>query len=212
MSRATCFFLVGFLALYLSFAFLVTKAPNYTRLLVVVPFVAYLAVQAIRFLAERAGGLAARRSWAPERRVVAGTAALLVAAVGAWNLAHAWDYIQLGRTNGDDIGSTGRYAEDHREVAGQKFYVAASDERPYYSWGYEDGWRERVQIFVPDDPVDVVDPATLGSFRTEPPFVLFLSDEAAAEHGRALTQLYPTGRLEKVTPHGWHMAFTVPAP
>ena len=36
----------GFVVLWLSFALLVNKAPNYTRLLITLPFVAYLVVEA----------------------------------------------------------------------------------------------------------------------------------------------------------------------
>lgn len=40
--------IVGFLILWVSFAFVVNKAPNYTRLLVTLPFVAYLVAVAVR--------------------------------------------------------------------------------------------------------------------------------------------------------------------
>ncbi len=39
--------------LWLSFAFLINKAPNYTRLLITLPFVAYFVAVATRFLAGR---------------------------------------------------------------------------------------------------------------------------------------------------------------
>ena len=45
--------LSGFLVLWLSFAFIINKAPNYTRLLITLPFVAYLVTEAVRWLAGR---------------------------------------------------------------------------------------------------------------------------------------------------------------
>ena len=63
--------LIGFLVLWLSFAFAVNKAPNYTRLLVTLPFVAFFVVESLRWLVRpvavdpirRAG-----RSWARSSR------------------------------------------------------------------------------------------------------------------------------------------------
>ena len=43
----------GFLSLWLSFAFLVNKAPNYTRLLITLPFVAFLVTEAVRWMVGR---------------------------------------------------------------------------------------------------------------------------------------------------------------
>ena len=45
--------LLSFVVLWLSFAFIVNEAPNYTRLLVVVPFSAYLVTEGVRWLAGR---------------------------------------------------------------------------------------------------------------------------------------------------------------
>ena len=44
--------LTGFLVLYLAFALVITKAPNYTRLLVILPFVVYLAGTGLWWLAD----------------------------------------------------------------------------------------------------------------------------------------------------------------
>jgi hypothetical protein len=52
--------LTGFAVLWLTFALLVNKAPNYTRLLVTLPFVALLATVAIRSSAGLAARLAGR--------------------------------------------------------------------------------------------------------------------------------------------------------
>ena len=94
----------GFLALWLSFAFLVNKAPNYTRLLVTLPFVAYLVTEAVRWLADR------WRSVPLAAGILVGAAA---AVLMAWNLAIAWDFIDDGRRAGQDIGSTTRYVHEH---------------------------------------------------------------------------------------------------
>ena len=53
--------LVGFLLLWLVFAFLVGQAPDYPRMLVILPFVAYLVTEGIRLLAGAAQAVATPR-------------------------------------------------------------------------------------------------------------------------------------------------------
>ena len=118
--RARCSPLSGFLMLWLSFAFLVNKAPNYTRLLVTLPFVAYLVTR--------------RRSLAGGRwRSVPAAPALLSAgpssASSSWNLAIAWDFIETGRREGehDRIERDGT-SQSHDDIAGKKFFLATSED------------------------------------------------------------------------------------
>ena len=107
----------GFLALWLSFAFLVNKAPNYTRLLITLPFVAFLVTEAVRWMVGR---------W---RSIPRGPAVLTAGFLGVivvWNLAIAWDYVQVGRREGDPIGSTGRYVDARKDNPRQIFYMAST--------------------------------------------------------------------------------------
>src|SRR5262245_38477409 len=116
----------GFLLLWLSFAFVVNKSPNYTRLLVTLPFVAFLVTEAVRWLVGR---------WRSLPRAPAVLVAGFLGAIVVWNLAIAWDYVQVGRRDGDPIGSTGRYAEARKDHPGQRFYIASTAAQPYYVWG-----------------------------------------------------------------------------
>ena len=159
-------FLVGFLTLYLSFAFLVSPKRRTTRRwIVVVPFVAYLAVQAIRFLASAPGvspRVAAGHHPARGRRHRRASCSWPPSAPGTSRMpgtTSSW----AGRTatTSAALGATPRTT---RRVAGQKFYVAASDERPYSFVGLrgrvaQSGCRSHTRR----GPVDVVDPATLGA-------------------------------------------------
>ena len=114
------------------------------RLLVVLPFVAYFVAEAVR-----AG---ARLLVRLTHRTYAGAALGAVALAGAlaWNLAIAWDFIQDGRRDGDDIGSTGRYVQEYRDRPAQAFYLAADDRFPYYEWGTPQIWSERLRLFAGD--------------------------------------------------------------
>jgi hypothetical protein len=193
----------SFVVLWLSFAFLINKAPNYTRLLLTLPFVAYLVTVAVRAIAERVG----RRYAIP--RAVPVVAVSAVAAIGVSNLAIAWDFIQKGRGEGDPIGSTGRYVEAHRDVLHQKFFISTDDGTwRYFVWGNP---QERVQIFARDGQVGpVVHPASLPSFTADPPFAIFMRRDLFATAESNLTTRYPKGRLRDITPDGRLVVFEVP--
>jgi Dolichyl-phosphate-mannose-protein mannosyltransferase len=199
----------SFVLLWLAFAFLINKAPNYTRLLITLPFVAYLVTEAVRFLAGRTklwveGWSRARAKQAP----VVFVAATLVVLV-SWNVAIAWDFIQDGRKNGEPIGSTGRYIESHRSPPEKKFYLAADETWKYYEWGQND---QRLRYFARDGQVQpVVSPSTLRSFEGRPPFALFLNRDLFAATERDLKARYPHGRVENVVPGGRLVVFEVPA-
>src|SRR5207247_10774945 len=82
----------GFRVLWLSFALLVNKAPNYTRLLITLPFVAYLVVEALRWATNR---------WRSVRYAPQAIVAAFVVAVVGLNVSAAWDSVQLGRSHGE---------------------------------------------------------------------------------------------------------------
>jgi hypothetical protein len=195
----------SFIVLWLSFALLVNKAPNYTRLLITLPFVAYLVVEALRWATNRWRSV----RFAPQLIVGA-----FVVAVVALNVAIAWDYVQAGRKHGEPIGSTGRYAAAHNDVPGQRLYVASSDAQPYYEWGDLGGYRnDRLALFT-KPPLSVqpaVDPSTLKTFAAAPPFVLFMRREAWQLFATDLAARFPRGMIRNVTPDGSRVALVVPA-
>jgi hypothetical protein len=194
----------GFLILWLSFAFVVNKAPNYTRLLVTLPFVAFLVTEAVRWLAGR---------WRSLPRAPALIVAGFLSAIVVWNLGIAWDYIQDGRRDGEPIGSTGRYVESHKDAPGQIFYVATSPAQPYYVWGDDGASLLRVRYFV-DNPSQVgtaIDPVSLRSFHAPPPFSLFMRREAWQSAATELAETFPRGRIRNITPDGARVVLEVPS-
>jgi hypothetical protein len=198
--------LSGFLILWLSFAFIVNKAPNYTRLLVTLPFVAYLVTEAVRWLAGR---------WRSVRRIPALLTAAALVGLVSWNLAIAWDFIQTGRRDGDTIGSTGRYVESHRDTPGQKFFLATSEKGgwDYYSYGTVTAQGDRVELFTLNDRqlgAPVV-PERLGAFEAQPPFALIMRRDLWQTAAPRLAERYPSGRIRNITPDGSRVALEVPA-
>lgn len=207
-------FLGGFGIVFLSFAFLVNKAPNYTRLLVALPFVAFLVAAGVRFLAGLLGRLAGARGpgYAASASAVAVGALALV--VGA-NLSIAWDFVQAGREQGDSIGSTGRYIESHRGAPEKMFFIATEAVEPYryYEWGYPIIWKERLSIFVgdPSRVGEVISPRNLRGFSARPPFAVFMRRELWSQVEADLVGRYPQARLRNVAPDGSRVVLDVPA-
>jgi hypothetical protein len=194
----------GFLVLWLSFAFVVNKAPNYTRLLVTLPFVAFLTAEAVRWLAGR---------WRSIPRGPAVIVAGFLSVIVVWNLAIAWDYIQDGRRDGDPIGSTGRYVEAHKEDPVRIFYVATSASQPYYVWGDDSASMARLKYFT-DNPSQIataLDPVSLRDFSAPPPFSLFMRREVWQLAAPELADKYPRGRIRNITPDGVRVVLEVPS-
>ena len=203
--------LCGFIVLWLSFAFLINKAPNYTRLLITLPFVAYFVAVTTRFLAGRVQLLAAdwRPQWADRARM--GFVGVTITALAALNLAIAWDFIQEGRKNGEPIGSTGRYIESHRDVPGKKFYLAADDgSYMYYTFG--NSFSDRLRLFAHDGQVGQnILPGNLNGFEASPPFAIFMTRALWTVAERDLMASYPNAQLHDVMPDGSRVVLEVPA-
>jgi Dolichyl-phosphate-mannose-protein mannosyltransferase len=195
--------LSSFVVLWLSFAFLVNKAPNYTRLLITLPFVACLVTIAVRALGER---VERRYGY---RHGVAAVALTSVTAIVVWNVAIAWDYVQKGRREGDPIGSTGRYVYAHRDAPGQSFYIASDEgSYKYFVWGDPTA---RVQEFAhPGQVRGLVSPGMVGSFSAEPPFAIFMRGDLWAQHGQGLQSRYPQAHVKNITPDGRLVVVDVP--
>ena len=192
--------LVSFLVLWLVFAFLVGQAPDYPRMLVILPFVAYLVAEAIRLLA----GLSKRA--APAVAI----AALL--AIGAWNGVIGWDFIDSGQFYGDDIGGTGRFVQSHSGIPGERFYIAADQgSLAYYVWGTPEIWMQRLQLFAREDSQigGVVDPRSLPQFAANPPFIIFMRAELWNRVKHDFRQRYPHYGVHEITPDGLHLAVGV---
>lgn len=196
----------GFLILWLSFAFVVNKAPNYTRLLITLPFVAYLVTEAVRWLAGR---------WRSIRPVPSLLTAGVLAALINWNLAIAWDFVQTGRRDGDTIGSTGRYVHSHRDIPGQTFFLVTTEGRgwDYYSYGSVTAQNARVQLFVSNENQvgAPVDPERLPGFEARAPFALIMRRDLWQTLAPELADRYPSGRIRNITPDGSRVALEVPA-
>ena len=204
--------LSGFLALWIAFAFLINQAPKYPRLLIVLPFVAYFVTQAVRLLGRLLERGLSRLGYRHGRLPGVALAATVLAAIAVWNLAIAWDYIDRGRTEGEQIGSTGRYMASHPN---QHFYLVGDENDPgpypYFSRGFPDWWQGWLSRFSSKTRLEgTVRSDQLGSFRPQPPFSLLMSRSFVDVAEPGLAARYPVGRFRNVTPNGQLVVFVVP--
>jgi hypothetical protein len=139
----------------------------------------------------------------------------LLAALVAWNLAIAWDFVQTGRRSGEGIGSTGRYVAAHAGIPGEKFYISSTENGAwdYYSYGGPSAWVERLRLFARDDSQvqEPLDPRRLAEFEAQPPFALFVRREAWELAAKQLADRYPSGRIRNITADGTRIVLEVPA-
>jgi Dolichyl-phosphate-mannose-protein mannosyltransferase len=200
----------SFVVLWLGFAFVVNQAPKYPRLLIILPFVAYLVTEAVRLLARQTDRLLSRfgRRLGPWPSVAIASAVVVV--IGAWNLAIAWDYVDRGRTEGEPIGSTARYIADR---PGQQFYLLGDPggAYPYFSWGLAEWWHDWLFRVSPSMKLAGPIPSDqVGSLQAQPPFTLLMSRPLLQAAGTDLATRFPNGRVRNVLPDGTLVAFEVP--
>lgn len=201
--------LIGFASLYFTFAFIITKAPNYTRLFVTLPFVVYLAGQGAAVLAlwitKTGTSFVKLPSWS-------GTAflSMILMIVMSLNGLIFFDFVRAGIREGNDVGSTARYVLQHRNESGHHWILASNKSYMYFNWSDEGGWREWIGFFAaPDQSVQVVAPAEVTALNVEKPFTVFLSQNAWQLIQSDFTQHYPWRRLNNITPDGRLLAVEV---
>lgn len=202
--------IVGFLGIYLSCAFLITKAPNYTRLLVVLPFVAYFAGTALWWIADQV----TRRLPAIEvpSRAAARTAIAcgLVVVIGLWNVAIFRDFALLGHRDGNDVGSTGRYVEARMNAPGYTWVLAADKTHPYFNWGEAWQWKDWVGFFAgPNQTTQVASVAELSTLALPGSFTVLLTNIAWQEAETGFRARYPFYEVTWLTPDARLLAIDV---
>lgn len=201
--RVEDFLMIGsFLLLWLTFAFLINKAPAYTRLLVILPFVAYLAFEGLKTISNMAAALVGKvRPEASPNIVRTAVICLGLSAIVIWNLTIYGDFVQEGFAKGDDVGGTARYVESRRDIHNYSFYLAASNEYPYYSWGEPWQWEGWVGFFAADDHrVQVLSPKDFVDEIGDPPFTIFMGQNLWKESQFVLANLYPAYVVHSIKP------------
>ncbi|MEK7630981.1 MAG: hypothetical protein AAB417_03055 [Patescibacteria group bacterium] len=203
-------FLAGsFIVLWLVLSFFFNKNPHYNRLLSTLPFVAFLAVEALYALGSIANSIIKKftRFSLPlsSALVIVGTISIVV-----WNLSIFSDFVTKGLRDGDALGATARYTEARAKMPGYAFYLAADSQNPYYTWGVESQWQGWLKTFVRDDQHSgLISPDTLPYEQLQAPFTLFMNKNIWDKHEYVLRARYPGGIFISMVPNGTRVAYEV---
>jgi hypothetical protein len=137
IGEADMLVLGSFLIIWLSMAFLLTRAPDYTRLLTVLPFLGYLVARAVG----ACSSLAERQFVNPRLKQALPwlIAVVAVLAVAGANYQIAKNFWQDGNISGDGVGDTLRF-QDSRGGENLNWLFVPGDTAGYYSQGIPSYW------------------------------------------------------------------------
>jgi 4-amino-4-deoxy-L-arabinose transferase-like glycosyltransferase len=196
--------LVGFGVLWLFYAFGVNQSPNYTRLLVTLPFVSALAVAGMASIADQISdrlGRAGGSNW------ILGLGLLTVF---AWNMSIYAEFIRQGFERSDLVGATARYVEARSGEEQRSLHLVTTLGNPYFTWGNEDQWEHWIGFFAGDGQnFSIVDPELCLEGECVPPFTAFMSRKQWDLIWLAMGERFPNLHLVSIIPDGSRVAIEV---
>jgi hypothetical protein len=194
----TALFVVSaFLFEYLTYSLIAFPNPNYTRALVMLPFVGYFVACGMNFIAISVTGSASKFGQTfPEKSRYFLIAGLALFCAGL-NATIFYGFAQKSAIHGDDIGGTARYLEARKGSPNQLFVVICSSDYPYYAGptnvaDYFGACRSNVEPYVsPGQETKVFAPNDLETVQLVPPFSLFMNDKLWQAKQTKLNKMYP---------------------
>jgi hypothetical protein len=208
----------GLLFLWLIFSFLITFAPSYARMFVVLPFVAYLVVHGISWT----GDLFTAELRLPSGKTLKLKSVWFGGVITAIVLLNAYTLERFyldGVGRGDREGATFRVVEELQHKSDVNFVLAADAKYPYYAWGSEGEWMEWMNGDDLKERITVVSPRTLKTAlavdlekrdrHLVAPFVLFLNKDLLVEVEGDLKKHSRTFSAKKILPDGSLLAVFV---
>jgi len=187
---AAILILEGFLIQFFAFSFIVSKTPDYTRLLVILPFAGYFVVYGISAIAHSASSRFSDQARA--RSALRSVAVCLLAGIVGWNAVIFSRYAIFGAQHGQDNGGTARYLEARKWQPNHLFIVAASPAFPYFDWDLPGAWTDRMRPFLgPKQTVELFSPEDLMTVKVVPPFTVFMNGDLWYLKRQQLLKMYP---------------------
>ncbi len=193
----------AFIGLWLLFAFVVNKTPNYTRLFVVLPFFSYFVVSGAAVIVRTIEWLFKKIKFSHpffHKSLLAGTiGAILVA-----NILIFGTFVDRGLASGDNVGGTARYIEARKSIKGYKFYLASDENYPYYSWGEDWQWQAWMNVVVGSgQTAQVVDTNAFVNFLPrQNNFTVFMNSKLLEKNRDRLLIRFPQMKVINITPKG----------
>ncbi len=168
-----------FAVVWLFISFLTTKNPNYTRLLILLPYAIIFAYKGVEEFAKFIAVFVARQRQVLtyKYRIITAVTILIV----ALNISNYGNFISGGLRERYAPGATMRYVYSRRFVANTHYYYVSDKQHPYF-WFGENAWLYWLKMFTnPDQTVELLLPEHLLN-DNEPillraPAVLLLSSD-----------------------------------
>lgn len=211
-TEESLFTLVGFLFIWLFMSLFVIQAPNYTRLMVVLPFVVLLCIEAIRTSLSYICKYLERISLKLSQIISVLFPTIIILLIAVLNSVIYYDFIKKGDALGDDVGGTYRYMETKKEWSEYTYYLSASDEHPYYHWGIEGYWKYWMERSVQEGQhFEFIKPDSLANYVSSlrRPFTLFVSEDLWKKIQNEMVVLYPKLNIVHIQPDGSRLAIEV---
>ena len=194
---------ISFISLLFVLAFVINQAPNFARMLIVLPFAAYLAAKGLDWFSNAMGRLAKSKLDFDSDLIKASIFAGGILIIGFWNFKIVGDYIQFAWEEGDIRGATARYILARSDEPDMEFFVVANSEYPYYDWGDPEVWMDWASFFAdPDHELEVTEPADFLAADLAPPFVAFMSARYFKIIENDLTANFPGFSIQEMLPDG----------
>ncbi len=201
---------VGFVSLWLAFAFLINQAPNYTRMLPVLPFVAYLAAKGLDWLSTAPRRIIGERIELLSFSLRSTLFVLGLLTVGLLNLAIVGEYITFAWEDGSIRGATARYVEARAGIQGYYYHLYADQEQRYFVWGEELEWREWINFFLGEEQqLEVEPPQACSDLGMNFPFTVFMASSVWEQCGPLLVDEFPEAEVRYMQPNGSRVAVEV---
>ncbi|HEY3198480.1 MAG TPA: glycosyltransferase family 39 protein [Nitrospirales bacterium] len=189
--------LTGFLVIWLTLSLFTTKNPQYSRLLVILPFVVLLAMEGAKWLAAFAARYLTKWFGMPRRKTVYALLSVLVAVVLASNLRIYGRYVAEGFYQQEVLGSVVRYVQARQNLPNSHYYVM--DEGVSQFWLGAHTWLGWISLFMSPQqqvqvlPQSILDGKTLPAIHS--PSVLLMSTKLWTSYENQILQWYPRAVL-----------------
>ncbi len=193
--------LSSLIILWILFSFMITKAPMYTRLFIILPFFAYTVVTAIARFADTA-------TKNPILQKI--TISFLLLSIVIANISILHTYWAAGYTKGDELGGTGRYImEQEAHNNPRVLSIMSNRDYPYFSLNDSIIWQMTwLEGLTNTDRKIMLLESNDFSMIPQPSSIL-MSQITWGQVGAQLQKMYPTLAIRPLMPDGHIMAIEI---
>lgn len=182
--------LAGFFFYWLLFIFILTKTPNYTRSLIILPFVMFFVMTAITEIGKKIN--CSFPLFGKKTSYVFCT--FILFAIVALNGLILYDYTQKGFKYPEEVGSTIRYLEEKKSNLEHSYYIITDGGDAYFFDSNENKSMEWIRAIIHQNQSATVLHASELDRPFEKPFTLFMRGHVWAKNRYLLKIMYPDAK------------------